>query len=181
LHADHHAYDVGRCHSELAQTADRGGRLEAALAEYAKVIEIMKQVMSRGYLKAGIQLLDARIRRAIALAGLGDHARATEDVEAVARQGDLDSLQLYTTACVFSRASAAADHDTKLSTTDRDRLKARYADRAMEYLRQAVAKGYHNPSVIKEDHDIDPLRARQDFQKLLQALEETPPAPGSKK
>ena len=51
-------------------------------------------------------------------------------------------------------------------------MKAGYAERAMELLRQAVAKGWRHPRVIKEDPDLEPLRARQDFQKLLAELEE---------
>ena len=90
----------------------------------------------------------------------------------MARLEDFTSGNLYNVACVFSRASADAEHDTKLSTADRARLKARYADRAMEYLRQAVAEGWGNPSLAKTDTDLDPLRARKDFQKLLAELEE---------
>jgi hypothetical protein len=90
----------------------------------------------------------------------------------VARLEDFTSGNFYNVACVFSRASAAAEHDTKLSTADRARLKARYADRAMEYLRRAVAEGWRNTSVAKKDADLDPLRARIDFQKLLAELEE---------
>ena len=88
----------------------------------------------------------------------------------MARLEDFTSGNLYNVACVFSRASADAEHDTKLSTADRARLKARYADRAMEYLRQAVAEGWGNPGVAKKDADLDPLRARKDFQKLLADL-----------
>jgi hypothetical protein len=41
----------------------------------------------------------------------------------------------------------------------------------MEYLRQAVAAGWRNPSAAKKDVDLNPLRAREDFQKLLAELE----------
>jgi tetratricopeptide (TPR) repeat protein len=166
-----YAYDVGRCRIELGRTADRGGRPQVALEEYAKAIEIMEQAGDKGYLRARIMLLDTRINRAAVLAKLGDHERATEEAEAAVRQGDLRAVHVYNAACAFSLASTAADHDTKLSPTDRNRLTARYADRAMHYLRQAIAKGWRNPSVIKEDSDLDPLRAREDFQKLLADLE----------
>jgi serine/threonine protein kinase/tetratricopeptide (TPR) repeat protein len=166
-----YAYDVGRCHIELGVTAQRGGRSQVAFEEFAKAIEIMEEATGKGYLRARIQLLNARVRRAIVLAGRGDHARASEEAEAVVRQGDPGSVQLYNVACAFSLASAAADHDAKLSPTDRNHLKARYADRAMEILRQAVAKGYRNPNIIKPDRDLDPLRARKDFQKLLADLD----------
>jgi serine/threonine protein kinase/tetratricopeptide (TPR) repeat protein len=163
-------YDVGRCYSELARTADSAGRTDAALARFGKAIAIIEGVVGKGYQPGRSRLLDTRLYRAITLAGRGDHVQATAEAEAVARPGGLISSTVYNVACVFSRASAAADHDTKLSTADRARLKARYADRAMEYLRQAVAEGWGNPGVAKKDADLDPLRARKDFQKLLADL-----------
>jgi hypothetical protein len=44
---------------------------------------------------------------------------------------------------------------------------ARYADRAVELLRKAVAKGFKDVAQLKSDPDLDPLRARPSFQKLL--------------
>jgi hypothetical protein len=41
----------------------------------------------------------------------------------------------------------------------------------MAFLRQAIAQGYGRPDAIKKDSDIDPLRARDDFQKLIAELE----------
>ena len=41
----------------------------------------------------------------------------------------------------------------------------------MELLKQAVAKGYKNVAHMKQDRDLDPLRDRQDFKKLLAELE----------
>jgi tetratricopeptide (TPR) repeat protein len=166
-----YAYDVGRCRMELGLTADRGGRPEVALAEYAEAIEILEKAVGKGYLKARSQILNARIARAALSSERGDHGRATEEVEALLRQEDVGALHVYGAACAFSRASAAANHDTKLSRTDRNRVSARYADRAVDYLREAVAKGFRRPCVIKEDRDLDPLRARDDFLKLLAELE----------
>jgi tetratricopeptide (TPR) repeat protein len=166
-----YAYDVGRCYAELARTADTAGRTDAALARFDKAIAIIEGVVSKGFQPGRNNLLDARIDRAAMLAGRGDHARATAEAEAVAGLGDLNSYNVYNVGCVFSRAAGAADHDTKLSTADRGRLKAHYADRAMEYLRQAVAEGWRNPSAAKQDTDLDPLRGREDFQKLIAELE----------
>jgi tetratricopeptide (TPR) repeat protein len=166
-----YVYDVGRCHIELGRNADRGKRPDAALAEYAKAIEIMQQAMHKGYLKARRMLLSTRIDRAAVLSEQGDHGQATEEVEAVLRQGDVGALGVYDAACAFSRASAAAEHDIKLTPTDRNRVKAGYAERAMELLRQAVAKGWRHPSLIVDDPDLEPLRGRKDFQKLLAELE----------
>ena len=37
----------------------------------------------------------------------------------------------------------------------------------MEFLRKSVATGYQAPAVVKQDSDLDPLREREDFKKLL--------------
>ena len=63
------------------------------------------------------------------------------------------------------------ERDPKLSPADRSRLKARYADRAMNFLRDALARGYAHPVAMRTDTDLDSLRARDDFRKLIDELE----------
>jgi hypothetical protein len=46
-----------------------------------------------------------------------------------------------------------------------------YGDEAMKMLRDAVAKGYKDADHIKKDVDLDQLRSRDDFKKLLAELE----------
>ena len=41
----------------------------------------------------------------------------------------------------------------------------------MKLLRDAVSKGYKDVVHIKKDTDLDPLRQRDDFQKLVAELE----------
>ena len=41
----------------------------------------------------------------------------------------------------------------------------------MDFLRDAVARGFTHPVVMRADADLDPLRARDDFRKLLAGLE----------
>jgi tetratricopeptide (TPR) repeat protein len=166
-----YAFDLGRCHDELGMTAYEAGRPVVALEEYAKAIAIMEELVGKGKRDARIQLSNAQICRACVWARQGEYGRATEQADAMVGQGDLPYLELYNVACVFSLASAAADRNSKLSSLDRNRLKARYADRAMDFLRQSLAKGYPYPRDLKEDHDLDPLRERGDFRKLLTDLE----------
>jgi hypothetical protein len=92
-------------------------------------------------------------------------------VEIIARKEELSSAHFYDVACVFSQASAAAERDNKLSSAERGRLKARYADRAMEFLQRAVTEGWQNPQTLKTDHDMEPLQAREDFRRVLAELE----------
>jgi hypothetical protein len=46
-----------------------------------------------------------------------------------------------------------------------------YGDAAMRLLRDAVSKGYKNVAHMKKDTEIDLLRQREDFQKLVAELE----------
>ena len=45
------------------------------------------------------------------------------------------------------------------------------ADRAMAWLKQAIAAGYRNAAHIAKDKDLDALRDRADFISLTAALE----------
>jgi hypothetical protein len=86
------------------------------------------------------------------------------------------ALVLYNAACVFCWCSAAARRDRELLSSDREQLAGRYLDRAMELLREVKTTGYfklaHPVHVLKTDKDLDPLRQRDDFQKLLQEVEQ---------
>jgi serine/threonine protein kinase len=50
------------------------------------------------------------------------------------------------------------------------------ADRAVAWLRQAVAAGYADGARLKQDSDLDALRERPDFTKLVAVLQARPPA-----
>jgi hypothetical protein len=64
-----------------------------------------------------------------------------------------------------------AEKDAKLSQARRQELAKSYADQAVGALRQAVAHGYQDAAHMKKDTDLDPLRGRDDFQKLLAELD----------
>jgi len=78
-----------------------------------------------------------------------------------------DPALLYELSCTLAQAAAAAGHDTRLARAERTRVQTHYADQAMEYLRQAVAKGWANWRVMENDPDIEPLRALEDFKHIL--------------
>jgi hypothetical protein len=51
------------------------------------------------------------------------------------------------------------------------RQKEALADEAVALLRQALAKGYRDTAHLKQDQDLDILRPREDFDRLLKSLE----------
>jgi eukaryotic-like serine/threonine-protein kinase len=163
-------YDVGHCYFELAVDERLLGRSDAALASFDKAIRILEHVVSRGYGRARTDFLNARIGHASVLTVRGAHAQAIDEVTEVGRQDGLSAGNLYNIGCVFALSSATAGNDTKLSGADRTRLKSQYADRAMEFLHEAVAKGFQNAAELKSDPDVAPLRSREDFEKLLREV-----------
>ncbi len=108
-----------------------------------------------------------RLQRATTLARLKRHAEATAEANAFARSKDASAAILYDVARVYALSVVAAGVDPP---TDQ------YAARAVELLRRAIERGYQNVARLKRDPDLDALRPRADFQKLLSELEK-PSAP----
>ena len=72
---------------------------------------------------------------------------------------------LYNAAC-FRALSASV-----LVACNDPAASAREADRAMHWLNKAIAAGLNDPRIIKQDTDLDSLRQRDDFKRLVSALE----------
>jgi hypothetical protein len=108
-----------------------------------------------------------RVQQTISLGHLGgDHAPAFEQINAFAEAKDADGPQLYDTACFCSLAAGVQRANPEVAR--------RYADRALELLRQAEAIGYFGQpgklANFKIDTDLDPLRGRQEFREFLHEL-----------
>jgi serine/threonine-protein kinase len=75
---------------------------------------------------------------------------------------------LYATACAHSLLSGVApEKGSGLTTADADAE----ATEAMAALRRAIRAGYHDLAHLRKDPELDSLRRRKDFQKLLKELE----------
>jgi serine/threonine protein kinase/tetratricopeptide (TPR) repeat protein len=103
-----------------------------------------------------------RLKRASNLLNLKDHARGTADAQALIESSNATPEDLYNAACVFAISSQIAREDGPLAES--------YARRAVLVLRQAVAKGFRDVAHLKKDRDLEPLRPRDDFQKMIQEL-----------
>jgi serine/threonine protein kinase/tetratricopeptide (TPR) repeat protein len=102
---------------------------------------------------------------------LADHVRlaaTAEELSGIAYEPANDN---YNAACFLCRCVKLAEQDGQLAEAKRSEYSQNYADRAMAVLRQAVARGYTDAAHMKEDSDLEPLRAREDFKKLLADLE----------
>jgi tetratricopeptide (TPR) repeat protein len=169
--------DVQQFESSLASTYDRIGIVEGAMDDQAAGRRAYQDALvhwERALKFADAQNVNSlRLRRAITLAHLGEHASATAEAAEVLQGGFSHPLNA---ARVLSLSSAAVRQDAKLSESEQNRLAQQYARRAVDLLSQAQKAGYFdNPASVnrlKKDTDLEPLRSRDDFVKLVTELEE---------
>jgi hypothetical protein len=113
------------------------------------------------------------------LVDLGDHAAAAEAAAQLVQAAVDQQVDAYNAACMLARCVPLAERDTELPEARRQERAKTYADRAIATLRQAVHNGFRDVAHMKKDSDLDPLRSRPVFQRLLAELEATAP-PASK-
>jgi tetratricopeptide (TPR) repeat protein len=111
-----------------------------------------------------------RAARTYSLMRSGQVARSLAEAGELRKLDVWTAAELYDLACVYSLASAKIPEQ-----------KQEHGDRAMELLRRAVSAGWNDVKLTRQDADLDPLRARDDFKKLLADLEKKYPSDGSGK
>jgi tetratricopeptide (TPR) repeat protein len=137
-----------------ALTLDKLGRPSESAKDWARAEEMYPpQERTRLRLMRGV----SRATAADAVTELGEAAE-------LLKSPDWSATQFYHFAGVY--ASAAGKDAAK-----RDG----YAARAVELLRRAVAKGYDDADQMAKDKDLDPIRGRDDFKKLLDELKAKAP------
>jgi serine/threonine protein kinase/tetratricopeptide (TPR) repeat protein len=102
--------------------------------------------------------------------GLADRARLAATADELADFGYDPAKDAYDAACYLCRCAGLAAGDSRIAETERKESAKRYADRAVSMLRRAVASGYRDEAQMKRDPTLQPLRAREDFKKLLAEL-----------
>jgi serine/threonine-protein kinase len=94
----------------------------------------------------------------------------------------LNGVGSYNLACAFSISASAQLKNAvkKRPLADSNKRAEEYAALAMDALRAAVGKGFRKIQLIRTDDDLNALRSRDDFKKLLAQLEREQPKPASK-
>jgi serine/threonine-protein kinase len=117
-----------------------------------------------------------RTDRSLTLAYLGKYDEAVSVMEELLGRPDAGTGTVYRAARIFSLASASVSQDAKRAAAERQNLAEQYATRAVALLRRNQAQGYFkkpaNVADLKRNTDLDPLRSREDFQKVLRELKE---------
>jgi eukaryotic-like serine/threonine-protein kinase len=128
-------------------------RFPQAVSDWDRAIE----------LDDGHYALTLRIKRASTLLNLKDHARAAVDAQAIAESTAATGQDLFQAAGVFAHCVRFAGKDSPEADS--------YGERAVTALRKAAAKGFRDAARLKSSKDLEPLRSREDFRKLIAELE----------
>jgi serine/threonine-protein kinase len=111
------------------------------------------------------------------LAGVQRHqGRPAEAAAAIREFQELwprDPDQLYSAASGWAQCVPLVGGRKSDLTAAEQAERRQYADEALSALRQAIAHGYKDLDHLKNDKDLDCLRARKDFQQLTQDLEKS--------
>ena len=135
-------------------------RLETVLREL-KIRYLQKEANKKGknadiYDAALAQRLLTDLRIKVTQEGSGylqkgDFHRASLFFEIALRAGNEHPNLIYNLACVYSLAGNKK--------------------KALDYLRQAVKKGFNNRELIKKDTDLDLIRNEKEFKEIIQLIE----------
>jgi eukaryotic-like serine/threonine-protein kinase len=131
----------------------------SSLKKYAEAVKDLDRAIELSPAAAQPQF---RALRAAAKVNAGMIAEAVAEVSELTKSSGWTADQWYNFACVYGVAGG--------KVADK---KQEYADRAMELLHEAVKAGFKNVAHMKKDTDLDILRERDDFKKLVAELEVT--------
>jgi hypothetical protein len=103
------------------------------------------------------------------------HFEKTRDAPACRQTAEMwESLKRTDADSLYNAARMRAVTAAVFRTADRSPTGGKQADaeadRALAWLKQAVAAGYKNAARLKQDRDLDALRDRADFTKLVAML-----------
>lgn len=118
-----------------------------------------------------------RLTLAGARLGLGEHVPAAAAAEEVLRADCQPAEDACLAAGVLARCGPAAEKDSRLPEAKRKQLADDYGSRAVAALRRAREQGFRDVAELKKDRNLDPIRKREDFGKLVRELESARPAP----
>jgi tetratricopeptide (TPR) repeat protein len=141
-------------HRSRARAHDRLGKYDLADRDWDKAVEMTPEPAR----------LEFRATRAYNRAQDGRLDRAVAEAAELTRAANWNGPDWYNFACIYAIASP------KVAGKQRE-----YSDRAMELLHQAVKAGFRDAAHMATDSDLDALRDRDDFQKLLAGLGASPP------
>jgi WD40 repeat protein len=103
---------------------------------------------------------------------LNDHAKAMKTAAELIGLSPADSWQGHLFAArIAARCCASAAKDTGLLEAKRNEMSRTYPDRSLEYLREAVRRGYRDAQGLRQP-EFAPLSEREEFRRLVAELDQ---------
>jgi serine/threonine protein kinase/tetratricopeptide (TPR) repeat protein len=169
---DFHGGLANTC-DELAQLRNERGEFPAALALLEEARPHVQTALTARPKDPGFRETYRDHLEALAATrrGLGDHAQAATTADELAGCGYQPARDTYNAACLLSACVTLAGKDDRLATAKRGELARMYADRALAMLRQTLEYGFTDTARLSNDPDLEPLRTRDEFGKLVADLE----------
>jgi serine/threonine-protein kinase len=167
---------LARSAATLGQSLMAQGRPEQALPPLRRAVEQQTVIVNQRPNSAVERrhLATAQLRLGVAQGKVGQSAEALESLRAaratleqVSPHGQDDS---YNLACVAAQICLLLRKDEPAQAEAE-------AARAVQALREAVAAGYRDAAQLEMDADLEPLRARTEFQQLVTELKQRKPMP----
>jgi tetratricopeptide (TPR) repeat protein len=148
-------------HLKRAMACEALGHWAEAVEDWDRVIELDDQP----------EPWKRRVRRALALARAGQHARAAPELGSLADNPALDADGLWQLVIARACSVQAARSDSRLPADERETLAERYASRAVVLLRKLRKKGYFRAAEkarqLRTNPDLQPLCGGADFRNFL--------------
>jgi serine/threonine protein kinase/tetratricopeptide (TPR) repeat protein len=144
-----------------ASFVEAGDLWERAIRETTEQKPEAKQALAAYYW----HLADVRSR-------LGDHAATASAAEQLPQLVPAERDEYLKAAQFLGKCVLLAAGDDSLTEPQRRELEQLYGRKAVEWLRQAVAKGLLKNVTDLQGPPYEPLRRREDFQNLLKDLQE---------
>jgi serine/threonine protein kinase/Tfp pilus assembly protein PilF len=152
---------LARTHLDLGLFSADLGKYSQAEDEYRKALAIREKLVADFPTVPAYRSMLAESRVAVCLSRIkaGQLTQAIAEVAELEKSSNWNAVDWYNFACVYAVASGK---DTP--------KKQEFGDHAMELLAKAVKAGYKDAAQFRQDTDLDSLRERDDFKKLLADL-----------
>jgi tetratricopeptide (TPR) repeat protein len=176
-HVIEYGCDMGTTYMNAVRAYRNLGRSEEAVAEARKAVEHCRRlvrdhpavtIVKRHFLWALEALVESQHEAGRAVEAARTARELGQWIDIVVDEPRL----MFDGAGWHARLSLWAD-ERKSPLADREQDEAhREADRAVEQLQRAIESGFADVEAIRGNKDLDPLRGRADFQRLVANLEE---------
>ncbi len=158
-----HAFSA---HGARAQDFEALGRWAEAASDWDRVITLDRDRGPRAW--------GRRVVRAMTLGKAGMHARVASEAAELAKDPRAHAEGLRYLASAYTLAAKAVPTDKKLPTAEQAALAERYCAAALALLQRIQERGYFQNADharrLAADADLQPLRGRPAFQKLLRQV-----------